>query len=360
MTDAARPDLEVLPCAAEPRGGRALAAALREDRLLYLVITLYVLAAAMVWWPHRWSIGAGFFSYVGWWAQLASGLFCIYVPLAAGWRVLRSRPARPVRGFFEAVLAVCTPRLFAGLILYIALGFALGAFTTLKPMLPLLQPFRFDVPLADLDARLHGGEPWTLLQAWLGSPDVTRAIGYLYVPVWGTLATYTPLPVAALCRDRVLRTQYLLALVVSLFVYGSLLAGLFMSGGPAFYAEITGDAERFAAVRDYLQQFTGEQFAAWDLQRTLWDGYLQRRSGFGLGISAFPSVHVTCACLLALLAWRLNRLLGAAAWLFAAATMVGSVHLGWHYAVESWFILLTIWPVWALCGEVARRSAPGD
>jgi hypothetical protein len=111
-------------------------------------------------------------------------------------------------------------------------------------------------------------------------------------------------------------------------------------------------------MREYLRQFTGEPFAAWDLQRLLWDGYQQGRSGFGLGISAFPSVHVTFACLFALLSWRLNRLLGVAAWLYVGVIMVGSVHLGWHYAVESWFILLTIWPSWALCGELARRTAP--
>ena len=63
-----------------------------------------------------------------------------------------------------------------------------------------------------------------------------------------------------------------------------------------------------------------------------------------------PSMHVASSFLFVLLCWRVQRLLG---WLmtgFLVLILIGSVHLGWHYAVDGYLALALTWPIWRLAG----------
>lgn len=73
---------------------------------------------------------------------------------------------------------------------------------------------------------------------------------------------------------------------------------------------------------------------------------------------AMPSMHVAIAVLLALFGWRLNRWAGAALTLFALLIMVGSVHLGWHYAVDGYVSAVVGIGIWYAVGWVQRRAKP--
>jgi hypothetical protein len=69
-----------------------------------------------------------------------------------------------------------------------------------------------------------------------------------------------------------------------------------------------------------------------------------------VGISAMPSVHVAVAVLFAVLGWRTAAWLG---WLFtgyACVVLIGSVHLGWHYAVDGYVSAVVAPLIWALTG----------
>lgn len=104
----------------------------------------------------------------------------------------------------------------------------------------------------------------------------------------------------------------------------------------------TGNMPDFGVLEDYAQYLL---FAFWIggcafalgsffhlAQDIVWSGYIGATPG-SLGISAFPSMHVAMAVLFALYATRRSRLAGLLMWAFAAIIMVGSVVLGWHYAV---------------------------
>jgi hypothetical protein len=41
-----------------------------------------------------------------------------------------------------------------------------------------------------------------------------------------------------------------------------------------------------------------------------------------------------------------------------AVVLVGSVHLGWHYAVDSYAAIVVTVPIWLIAGWAARRIAP--
>jgi len=72
------------------------------------------------------------------------------------------------------------------------------------------------------------------------------------------------------------------------------------------------------------------------------------------GISAMPSMHVGSSIILMLAAYRMNRWFGRAMAVFAATILVGSVHLGWHYAVDGIFAAIIAAGLWKVGGMLAR------
>jgi len=168
-----------------------------------------------------------------------------------------------------------------------------------------------------------------------------------------------PVWMAVFCRNEALRRRYLLAFLCCWIVNGTLVAGVFMSGGPAFHALLGADPQPFADLLAYLQQLPGP-FSVVEEQRILWQAYLTEGPTVGAGISAFPSLHVTMAVLSMLAAWRLNRWLGIALSLFAAVIIAGSIHLGWHYAVDGYVGALLTLVIWAVAGWTSIRTPPAS
>lgn len=70
-------------------------------------------------------------------------------------------------------------------------------------------------------------------------------------------------------------------------------------------------------------------------------------------MSAMPSLHVGMAILFALVGWAHHRLLGLALAVFAVLTLIGAVHLAWHYAVDGYVAALVVIVLWPLSGRLA-------
>ena len=89
-----------------------------------------------------------------------------------------------------------------------------------------------------------------------------------------------------------------------------------------------------------------ETYPIWavQVQDMLWDGFNGQSSIEG--ISAMPSMHNGTALLFALAGFRISRMAG---WLLTAHAVfifIGSVHLAWHYAIDSyvaWALTLVLW-----------------
>ena len=85
-------------------------------------------------------------------------------------------------------------------------------------------------------------------------------------------------------------------------------------------------------------------------QKKLWKAYKENKTKLGSGISAMPSMHVSMAFLFALVGWRSNRLIGLMLGIYTIIILMGSVHLGWHYAIDGYAAILGTLLIWHCVG----------
>jgi hypothetical protein len=57
------------------------------------------------------------------------------------------------------------------------------------------------------------------------------------------------------------------------------------------------------------------------------------------------------------LSWDLGRRARIAGSLFLALVFIGSIHLGWHYAVDGYLAVAFAWALWRLTGWLLNRQA---
>ena len=80
-------------------------------------------------------------------------------------------------------------------------------------------------------------------------------------------------------------------------------------------------------------------------------------NGIGRGISAMPSMHLSIATVFALLGWKISRFWGMAGIIFLVLILLGSVHLGYHYAVDGYAAILATVGIWWLSGILVSKWA---
>jgi hypothetical protein len=269
----------------------------------------------------------------------------------------------PGEGLVTAVWAglerrgITAPALLRSLPLLLALPVFLSLFSSFKSLIPSLQPFAWDQGFADLDRVLHAGQdPWRLLLPLLDLPRAIRVLDFLYHSVWSFAIVGLWTWQAVDRRRPQLRAQILLALPITWIALGSIGGAMFSSAGPCYFAEVGGSPERFAPLLARLAEIDADApLISHTAQHALWRLHSSASIGFGGGISAMPSVHVASAWLLVLATARCRRGAAALAAAFFVAIVVGSVVLGWHYAVDAYAGAALAWVVWAGCGALVRR-----
>jgi hypothetical protein len=276
----------------------------------------------------------------------------------AGWRswkgeVVLGRPfpaaGRDLLRLFPRALLVFAGMFFLRVLMTTFLGF--------KRAIPEFQPYGpRDVQIARLDHLLHGGaDPWTLLQPLLGHPWITAAIDLVYVRTWYFASVLALVALTFWLRGG-RRTQFLLAFAGTWVFLGIVVATALSSVGPCYYDRVVGGPSSFTPLMTYLRTVDGAHVLdALGLQEQLWQAYVTGDRGLVAGISAMPSLHVAMPTLFAVASWHRMRALSIAFWAYAALIFVGSVHLGWHYAVDGYASVLLVFPVWWASGQIARR-----
>lgn len=231
----------------------------------------------------------------------------------------------------------------------------MSVFSSLKRMIPYANPYGWDADFAEWDRALHfGTHPWEWLHPLLGEPVITSAVNAAY-HAWFFALFFCFIWQCLSRRDPLLRMRFLLSFLLCWMVLGSVLATAFASGGPVYYGRLTGLDDPYAPLFAYLYD-AAQHVPIWalDVQERLWATYVDRGTELGHGISAMPSLHVAVAVLMACLGWSLARWAGWALAAFAVVIQIGSVHLGWHYAIDGYVSTVCVLLIWAASRPLAR------
>lgn len=259
------------------------------------------------------------------------------------------RPKHPVPHLLGMMWDVLgnPARLAAGLPMVIAVFLFMYDFAVVKANISTFQPFAWDQTLDRWDAALHFGfRPWELLQPLVGYPAVTFLLNLNY-NAWFLTMNLFMVYYAFLAAPGQRRTRFFLAFMFIWIIGGGLLATMFSSGGPCFFGagRLGLSPDPYAALMAYLRH-ANELVPIWSVstQDMLWS-LRDEQSALG-GVSAMPSMHNATALLfiLASASFPLWVRLGVIA--HGVLVFIGSVHLGWHYAVDAylaWGVTLLVW-----------------
>lgn len=270
----------------------------------------------------------------------------------------RHRPDRPFQFLRDTQFGpLYRQRLIASAPLLLAVVLFMPGFSAMKSAIPLFNDYSWDQRFIDLDIALHGQDPWRILQPLLGHPLITSAMSIAY-HLWVLLIYAGTIYFALHVEDRQLRQRYFAAFFGIWTVNGVVLATFFASVGPCFLETVKGSAH-FADQMAYLLR-ANEVYPVMvvDVQQQLIAWHASGSHGLGRGISAMPSMHVALAFLFFLAIRQVSRALGVFFFLFFLITLVGSVHLAYHYAVDGYVSIITTAIIWAFCGALFQRRQP--
>jgi hypothetical protein len=296
---------------------------------------------------------------VVWYAQMLVTAAAVIAGMVIRERLrapLRSEPASVAYAvaWRTARTTLTNDRLVSYVFTIVFLPLYLAAFSGWKAWITQSAPFSWDASLSHWDRVLHGGvDPWRVLHPWFGTPVVARALSTAYAYGW-TIALHACVAWVAITR----RPRLLVASMIAWPLCGLVLARWFLSAGPAFYAQVAPGPNPY---RELVTFHWSIQSSAAFWQAYLWEVHAMRLPVLGAGISAMPSMHLTAGTLCLCAIWGQGRWWRVTGLTFLLVMLVGSIHTGWHYAVDSYVGIvcaLVFW--WITCRVVPDGSASSD
>jgi hypothetical protein len=284
-----------------------------------------------------------FLPYLGAWASLTliAVLFWAFVDVA---RMAKARTEDPLRRLAGNIVDQ------QKLVLLPAVVFPLfiGAYTWAKSSIPFVVGYGWERYWADIDAALLGSDGWRIMHSffpvWL-APAWT----FFYAVIWGFALGIVGSLVSAFAAHR-FTAIFFTAMMLSWFVGGFLLAYAISAAGPIFAHLVDPSLNgRFLSLREQLLALLGSDDIVIETQRYLAAGFERKIAVKGGGISAMPSMHIATATIFLLAAGWSRWLVPALA--FWVLTFLGSVYLGYHYAVDAPVAAI----IATLCWLAARR-----
>ncbi|MBD3666217.1 phosphatase PAP2 family protein [Sulfitobacter aestuariivivens] len=230
----------------------------------------------------------------------------------------------------------------------------ISIFGAVKSTLPQFAPFSYDAFFFKLDRFLFfGHDPYAILLPLFGS-DLALSVLSIAYQFW-LLCVIASIVWVVLSANHRMRLQYLFANLIAFAIAGNLLAVLLSSAGPCYFDEVLGSAA-YSPLFTHLEAADARTGMIWALdgQRMLWASHAFSQGNIS-GISAMPSLHNLHAWLWVFLVWK-NPFARYCAIVYAMMIFIGSIVLGWHYAVDSIAGVVLAFPCWWLAKTLADRA----
>lgn len=323
---------------------------IRADRPFYLAIMLYLdIAVCLVLYYDKEPAGPLWLI-----VDMLVSTVVITVHMSIVWLGIHYwRALRQGHALFDVLIEAINPAAFARFLMLPALFAFLSAFNAVKVILPDYTDLNFDRTLSNFDRSIHGTDPWRLL-TFFYQPSVLNVIQALYLPFW----TYVLLLVSAYVliseRTRALRSQYIIVFLLMWSFLGNVVAAMYMSDGPAFFGHVTGDFQRYGGLLNALSQTRDVPFSAYVIQNSLWLLHQTHHASEGSGISAFPSLHVAVATLMCLTLSHIKPRYALYGVPYLVTILLGSIVLGWHYAVDGYASIILVCALWAMVANLLK------
>lgn len=300
---------------------------------------------------------------------IAGGLVLLVAACVVSFRLLADlirlwrsgSKASPSRAMADSLFnRILTPgRIANGFHAFIATSFFAIGFSAMKSNIPRVNPFAWDETFMAMDRALHFGVlPHEILAPLFQHPPVTLGVNFIYNS-WFLMLTGFYLWQGFRDRDTALRQQFFISYFLCWAIGTNLLGTIFASAGPCFYGRLVPGPDPYAGLMSYLGQVNAS-YPVWALnaQENLWESYASSKGAIS-GISAMPSMHVGTTVIFFLCARASGlRWLTWLAGLFLVMIPIGSVVLGWHYAVDAYAGALIALGCWWLAGIWVRRYPP--
>ena len=276
----------------------------------------------------------------------ASGLALLMIDIV--WRLWRDRPISPLAFLRDRYLTLdALGRMIAAIPMILLSALICPIFSSLKSLIPRMNDYSWDPVFIAWDrAIFFGNDAWQVLQPLIGFPIVTAFIALSY-HIW-ILLLFPGVIYFALYRapSREVKRRFFVSYAMAWSIIGGLMATLLASVGPAFAGPLVG-IDTFAAQMDYLRAANEEYpIMVLSVQELLLERFYLDERGLGSGITAMPSMH----CAIAALYWLAMRHVSKTAgrWFFGFFVLIwiGSVHTGYHYAVDGLVSLIAITVIW--------------
>jgi hypothetical protein len=269
--------------------------------------------------------------------------------------VRTERPASPSKRLVQRVAAVLKDRhrMASGLPMFLAFALFMFVFTAFKGQITATAPFAWDQAFDELDMALHSGvRPWELLHPMLSSGLVMFLINLNYNG-WFMVMNLFLVHFAFYAPPGEERTRFFLTFIALWMVGGTLLATLFSSAGPCYFAELGLGSEAYGPLMQRLR-YINEHWPIWAIgtQEMLWSLKAQG-SALG-GVSAMPSMHNATVLLFIFAVWAKGGTLRLLVVAHGVLIFFGSIMLGWHYAVDAYLAFALTIVFWLASKPVAR------
>ena len=245
-------------------------------------------------------------------------------------------------------------RLLLGMPVIIVFSLYIVSYVEIKNHIPVANPYSWDELFYQWDKFLHFGvSPWEWVHPlFSSSPYLVLALNINYL-LWFVFIWLVMVPIAFVTKNSPFRTQFLLTFFLVWSVGGSVLATVFSSAGPAFYAGLGHSPDPYGPLMIYLHE-VNNILPIWaiSLQDQMWQAYSTQ--GVNFGISAMPSMHNAIALLFVIGGWHLNKKFAGVLIVHGLLVFVASFYLGWHYAIDAYFGWAVTLIAWKVSGPIAN------